>query len=134
MLLQGISLQAAITIRIEASFGAKKKDCRGGLGICSAKTVRAENPGAARQVTLALSDDETTLLMVIDRRTLEEAEGQIAAGRFIQDEDFIMPAEVSLALAIAGTLKISAGDYEARQGGQTVTVRIPLSGNSLGFR
>jgi hypothetical protein len=133
MLLQCICLQAAITIRIEASFGAKKKDCRSGLGICSAKAVPADG-AAARTVMLTLSDDETFLTMTISRSALEEAVGQVTAGRFVQEEDFTLPAEVSMALGLAGAISIPAGDYEARPGPEYVMVRIPIAYNPLDNR
>lgn len=133
LLLQCLWLQASITIRIEASFGAKKKDCRSGLGICSAKAVPVEGAGN-RIITLTLSDDEALLIMTISRAALEEAIAQVTADRFVQEEDFTLPTEVSTALGVAGTIKIPAGDYEAMPGLQSTTVRIPIADNPVGNR
>jgi len=132
LVLSWANLPAEVTIRTEASFGAKKKDCLRGVGMCSAKTTT--NAADDRLVvSLTLSDDESTLTLGLASTTMEEVEGQIVRDKFIQEEDYGLPAEISRALGIIGILMIPAGSYPVLYADGQVLVKIPVN-NQAGLR
>jgi len=132
-LLNGLHLDASVTIRIEASFGSKKKDCRGGVGLCSARTTRIENPGS-KVATLSLSQDERSLTLVVSRATLDDCDGQISQGQFIQDEDYPLPSEIKGIGGISGLLSIPAGSYPTIITAEQITVTIVVSDSPVGIK
>ena len=127
------NLQAEVTIRTEASFGAKRKDCQRGVGMCSARTT-TKAADESSVVSLTLSDDESTLTLSLAPITMDGLEGQVAGGKFIQEEDYRFPAEISRALGITDILMIPAGSYTARPEGGRVLVEIPVTNAPAGLR
>jgi hypothetical protein len=128
-----INLLAEVTIRTEASFGAKKKDCLKGLGMCSTKTTTNESD-VTRQVSLTLSDDESVLTLGLSRAAMDERDGQINKDKFIQEEDYTLPVEISGALGMVGLLVIPAGNYPVQYRNGMVMVIIPVTSGPGGLR
>lgn len=127
------SLLAEVTIRTEASFGTKRRDCLKGLGMCSARTTTNEGVGGLL-VTLTLSDDESALTLEMSRATMDERDGQINRDKFIQEEDYSLPADISGALGATGLLVIPAGSYPVQYKSGRVLVKIPVTSSPTGLR
>ncbi len=128
-----VSLLAEVTIRTEVSFGAKKKDCLKGLGMCSAKTTTNESDNT-RLTSLTLSDDESILTLRLSRASMDELDGQINNDKFIQDDDYTLPVEVSGALGAMDLLVIPAGSYPVQYKDGAVLVRLSVKSRPTDLR
>ncbi len=124
-LLYGPSAPASVTIRIEATFGAKKKDCLSGVGVCTARTVTGAASGG-KTATLTLSSDASILTLRFDAGALDGSEGMEGGGMFVQEEACELSAELAAALNYPGVLVIPAGSFSLKQQGRQLSVDFPV--------
>ena len=105
-----------ITIRTSIELGRKSRGCEG-AGICEIKTSGGEITAG-----VSLSEDGTVLTLQADAEFLLGRAGQITGAWFVQEEDYVIPADVCRALGAPFLLKIPAGRYAVTRSGGQLTI------------
>ena len=117
------SLADTITTK---SYPASSKSCSGS-GICTVTTTSSNVEG---YITTQWTLNDVQLIMRIPEETISDVPGdlmdQLDSGRFIMDESFTFPLDISIQLGSSSEIIIPAGVYTATHTSDGYTVQFTI--------